>query len=108
MLGFLFGSKKYKSINAQEFKDLQKEKNTIVLDVRSTAEIKEGAVKGNRQMNVMDPSFRNKASKLDKSKTYLVYCRSGMRSARACKMLAKEGIENIYNLKGGYMAYERD
>ena len=38
---------------------------------------------------------------LEKEKETVVLCRSGMRSARACELLSKNGFENVWNLKGG-------
>ncbi|MEM9649010.1 MAG: rhodanese-like domain-containing protein, partial [Bacteroidota bacterium] len=44
--------------------------------------------------------------KLDKSKNYYVYCRSGNRSAQACALMNSIGIETTYNLEGGFMNWE--
>jgi len=41
-----------------------------------------------------------------KSKPILVSCRSGQRSAQACRILKKQGFENVTNLAGGVMAWE--
>ncbi len=105
---FSIFKKNYKSITVSEFKELRKKRDTIILDVRSRGEQVGGVINGQRNMNVMDKKFKENASKLDKSKTYLVYCRSGMRSARACRIMGKLGFENLYNLKGGFQAWERE
>ena len=44
--------------------------------------------------------------KLDKSKKYYVYCRSGKRSSQACDIMNSIGFENTYNLEGGFMNWE--
>ncbi|VAV83833.1 hypothetical protein MNBD_BACTEROID02-1730, partial [hydrothermal vent metagenome] len=36
-----------------------------------------------------------------------LYCRSGGRSRKAAKILAEMGFKEIYDLKGGYMAWEK-
>jgi rhodanese-related sulfurtransferase len=41
--------------------------------------------------------------KLEKSKNYYVYCRSGARSAKACEVMNELGIENTFNLTGGIL-----
>ena len=102
-----FFKKKYKSLDIDDFKELRKKRDTVILDVRSRAEQVGGVINGQRHMNIADPEFKKNVAKLDKAKTYVVYCRSGMRSARACRIMAKQGFENVYNLKGGYVAWER-
>ncbi|MCF6767960.1 ThiF family adenylyltransferase [Thiotrichales bacterium 19S11-10] len=42
---------------------------------------------------------------LDKSVLTIIYCKSGVRSARACQYLLGLGFSNIYNLKGGILAW---
>ena len=48
-----------------------------------------------------------KIKALDKSKTYLVYCGIGGRSAKACKKLDTLAFPNVYNLDGGIKAWEK-
>jgi rhodanese-related sulfurtransferase len=44
--------------------------------------------------------------KIDKNKKVIVHCRSGARSANVIHLLEAElGIDNLYNLKGGILAY---
>ena len=95
----------YQNIDVSKFAELMKDTNTIVLDVRTAGEIKAGKIKGAQEINVMSPTFSKKIKALDKSKTYLVYCRSGNRSGRACSAMDKEGFEHLYNLSGGYGAW---
>ncbi len=111
-LGILFIANKvraqsgnYENINTHKFAEMMKEKNTVVLDVRTPGEIKAGKIKNAKEINVMSPSFSNKIKSLDPSKTYLVYCRSGNRSRTACAKMSQAGFENLYNLSGGYSAW---
>lgn len=112
VLGLLFFINKaraqsgnYKNINVDEFSKLMNDKNTVILDVRTPGEIKAGKIKGAQEINVTNLAFSKKIKGLDKSKTYLVYCRSGNRSGRACSIMEKEGFEQLYNLSGGYSAW---
>lgn len=43
---------------------------------------------------------------LDKNKDYFVYCGSGNRSNQACLVLEHQGFKNIYDLEGGFKAWE--
>jgi len=45
-------------------------------------------------------------NKVDSTKKVVVHCRSGVRSAQAIETLEKKyGFKNLYNLKGGILAY---
>ncbi len=89
-------------LDAAAFKAKMSEPNTMVLDVRTPAEIAAGKIPGAFDLDIQDPAFKAEVNRLDKSKTYLVYCKKGGRSARACSVLEEAGFEKIYNLKGGY------
>ena len=80
------------------------EKNAILIDVRTPKETKQGMI-GKPLEIELGPGMQQKMNKLDKSKTYIVYCRSGKRSAIASNMMVKMGFENVHNLTGGYLAY---
>jgi len=105
MFGFGKKTKNYEDINAVEFKALRDKEDVVVLDVRSPAEVSEGVIPSYTMINFMSPSFRDEVAKLDKSKTYLVYCRSGNRSGQACQLMTDMGFEKLYNLRGGIGAW---
>ncbi len=95
--------KGYQHLDAAGFKEKLSQPNVVVLDVRTKEEMAQGRIKGATNLDFYASDFGAKLDKLQKDKTYLVYCRSGNRSARACSLLAKKGYESIYNLKGGYL-----
>ncbi len=43
--------------------------------------------------------------KIDKDKPVVIMCRSGKRSAAAIMQLEQQGFTNLYNLKGGILAW---
>ncbi len=103
----LFGTatKKYTDVRAEEFlKLLEETPNAVLLDVRTPAEFASGKVKGATNIDIYSPSFGTAISKLDKNKTYFVYCRSGARSGQACNVMADQGFEKLYNLAGGIVS----
>jgi rhodanese-related sulfurtransferase len=55
----------------------------------------------------MASDFTAQLSKLDKSKSYFVFCRSGNRSGNAVSMMKKEGF-NAFNLVGGIGAFPKN
>ena len=94
------------SLSPQDFSD--KFKNTpngILLDVRTEAEVKEGALP-NAQNIVYDDSFSDKLGGLSKESPIFVYCAAGKRSAKAAKILTEKGFKEVYQLKGGLNAWK--
>ena len=105
MFGF-FGKKLYTDLSAEEFRKMLKERDDVVLiDARTDAEIAEVAIPGHIQIDVSHPHFQEKLEKLDKDKTYLVYCRSGARSASLANFMGQLGFRHVYNLAGGIIAW---
>ncbi|MCX7729361.1 MAG: rhodanese-like domain-containing protein [Bacteroidia bacterium] len=90
----------FKTVSPQEFQTLMSEKNTIVLDVRTPEEVSEGKISNAVNIDFYSNTFEQEVSKLDKTKTILVYCRSGKRSASAAEVLTKKGFK-VINLQGG-------
>jgi rhodanese-related sulfurtransferase len=98
---FKTSPKNYQDIPSGEFNDLMIKLNTVVIDVRSAGEFSGGKIRGARNLDIMLSSFTNSVKNLPKDKNYLLYCRSGNRSAQACAVMADLGFEHLKNLKGG-------
>lgn len=78
--------------------------NAIVLDVREPAEVANGHLKGatNLPRGVLEFKVNEHPATKDKDATYLVYCRTGGRSALACQTLQRMGYGNVHSLAGGF------
>lgn len=102
-------STKPQNIDAAKFDTLRKAdtNTTVVLDVRTQKEYKEGHIPGSVLIDFTGDDFEQQVAKLDKNKTYLVHCAVGGRSARACKKMEKMGFTKLYNLEGGMGAWEK-
>ncbi len=86
---------------------LENDDNAVILDVRTPEEVEEGYIPGAINIDIyLGQEFLDEVEKLDKSKNYYVYCRSGNRSGQACAIMNNVGIENAYNLEGGFMDWE--
>jgi rhodanese-related sulfurtransferase len=77
----------------------------FVLDVRSIDEYRSGHLTGAKNISVADLSAKLDSLEAHKSGPTIVYCESGMRSARACGVLRKAGFEQLHNLAGGISAW---
>jgi rhodanese-related sulfurtransferase len=86
---------------------LEADDNAVILDVRSEEEVEQGYIPNAINIDIRQgQGFIDELQKLDKSKNYYVYCRSGARSASACAVMHQYGIENAYNLMGGILDWE--
>ena len=96
------GSNEPKIINKEKFDQLVKDSNTRIMDVRTPGEVSEGYIAGAVIFNdINDSNFDANLDKLDKSKNYIVYCKSGGRSSRAVEIMREKGFKKVYDLEGG-------
>lgn len=95
----------FKTVSADEAIRLYND-DAFVLDVRSSGEYKEGFI--GEAVNIAVGDLNNNMNKLptQKDKPVLVYCLSGARSARAASVLAKNGYNQVSNLRGGITAWK--
>ena len=96
-----------KKISLEEFEKMRKDKGAVVLDVRTPREFEAGHVPGAVNIPWQSPDFDKQVEKLDKSKTYLVHCYSGSRSAAATKEMTKLNFDHLFDFSGGMRAYQR-
>ena len=83
-------------------KQLDTDNNSVVLDVRTQDEVNKGIIPNAVHIDIYrGQGFIDEIKKLDKSKNYYVYCRSGGRSGQACAVMNQLGFEKAYNLVGG-------
>src|SRR6266481_1108082 len=97
---------KTKRIDVEEFDKLRSSKINTVLDVRTEKEFQAGHIPGALNIDVNSPDFDQKLGQLDKSKTYLVHCGAGVRSARACTKMETLGFTNLYDLSPGFRGWK--
>ena len=80
----------------------------VLLDVRTESEQKKGIIKNAFAMDIFKDDFETKLNKLDKNKTYYVYCAAGGRSAEACEMMKKKGFIDVKDLNGGFNRWKKE
>ena len=66
-----------------------------VIDVRTPAEFDEGHVDGAVNIDVTAPDFEDRLAELDPEASYVVYCRSGSRSADAAARMREAGFTDV-------------
>ncbi len=80
----------------------------VILDVRTPAEFETGHIEG--AVNISFPSgvFEDEIGKLDKSKTYLVYCRTGRRSAAAVDVMRRHQFQKLMRFEGDILKWKSE
>lgn len=72
--------------------------DTVILDVRTPQEYDEGHLEGARLLDFNSGEVAAAIPQLDPDSEYLVYCRSGNRSAQAIQLMEDAGFEDVTNL----------
>lgn len=96
-----------KEVTVKELKQMIDNKEDIqIVDVREPSEFDAANIQG--ELIPLGTVPQN-ADKISKNKKVVVHCRSGKRSENAIKYLeANHGFENLYNLKGGILAWKSE
>jgi rhodanese-related sulfurtransferase len=77
----------------------------LLVDIRTPAEIAQGAIPDALQMPMHLIPLR--LNELPKDRDVVLYCRSGARSYQACAFMMEHGFPRIINLRGGIIAWAR-
>ncbi len=81
---------------------LKNDSEALILDVRTPEEFEDSRIPNSVNIDFYNPEiFMQEISKLDKDKSYYIYCRTGVRSANSCHLMKELGFEKTYNLIGG-------
>ncbi|MEZ7197405.1 rhodanese-like domain-containing protein [Pseudodesulfovibrio karagichevae] len=81
--------------------DLAADPDIRVLDIRTPAEYAEGHIRGALNLDFLSADFAERLGRLDRDAKYLVYCRSGNRSARAMKVFGRLGFSRVLHMSRG-------
>jgi rhodanese-related sulfurtransferase len=94
------------SVEPLQATELINHQEAMVVDVRPAADFAKGHIIN--AVNIPMNGFKNQIATLvkHKSKPMIVNCRSGAQSAVACRHLRQAGFEQVFNLRGGIMAWE--
>ncbi|TKG93467.1 rhodanese-like domain-containing protein [Puteibacter caeruleilacunae] len=97
-----------KDLTANEFAKMIKEKNIVLVDVRTASEFEDAHLESAILIDFFDPNFKQNISSLSKKRTICVYCRSGNRSGKTMKLLADLGYKHVINLAGGIKGWKAE
>jgi rhodanese-related sulfurtransferase len=95
------------AVSNEQFRQIALEKNAVILDVRTVEEFSLGHIPKATNIDVLQPeAFKRFISSLPKNKTYLLYCRSGKRSATALNIMKENGFADVKHLQKGYSGWD--
>ena len=77
----------------------------VILDVRKKREYDKSRVPNAIHADYFSKDFNDRLAALDKSKPYVVYCKSVTRSDETVRRMNELGIENISVIGGGFRAW---
>ncbi len=86
-------------VSPQEGSELV-EAGAVLIDVRTPEEYAEARIEGALLVDVSAPGFDEAIAELPTDGTYVVYCRSGNRSAAATARMAELGFTELYDMGG--------
>ncbi len=99
---------KVEHVSSEVFKKMIEDKKGLLIDLRTSDELKaKGMIKGATQIDFLAKDAETIISKLDKKKTYLIYCAGGGRSGDCAEFMHKQGFEHVVNLEKGIEEWKK-
>ena len=89
------------TLSKLDWQQLSKDYNNIIIDIRTPEEFKTQNIKNSININFYSQEFKTELNKLNKNKTYLIYCRSGSRSKKSLNTFKELNFTKVYDLQGG-------
>ncbi|CAB5139809.1 hypothetical protein D3OALGA1CA_3798 [Olavius algarvensis associated proteobacterium Delta 3] len=80
----------------------------FILDVGTPKEFKDLHLERAMNVNLLSRFLKSRLDLMDKTATYLVYCKVGRRSKIAQKLMQRFGFQKVYNITGGTLLWEEE
>jgi len=80
----------------------------VIIDVRTPEEFAEEHIENAINIDYRSETFQDELNKLDKNKTYLIYCRTGGRSGNALNIMAELDFSEVYNMLDGINGWKAE
>ena len=94
------------NLSASEFEEkLKSDADAILIDVRTQLENSQVRIPNSILIDIYSPTFSDEINKLDRTKNYYLYCRSGNRSFHAGNYMLKMGFKKVYHLAPGIIGW---
>ncbi len=80
----------------------------VIIDVSTPQEYKDLHLDGAINVNLFSRFFKTRLDVMDKSRTYVIYCKMGGRSKIAKKLMQRLGFRKVYNIVGGTLLWKEE
>jgi rhodanese-related sulfurtransferase len=98
--------KRVKHIDPENCQNLIEAQEVVCLDVRSFEDYAEGHLPGALNLDIVKSNLSDYLSKLDRDLPYLIYCKNGIRSHAAVRIMVMYNFTTLYHLTNGISDYE--
>ena len=100
------------AVSAKEAADIVDKHNGdsdfAILDIRTPGEFQSGHLQSAILIDFYSQTFADQLSRLDKGKKFLIYCRTGNRSARSLEIFKKLKFQKIYHMANGISTWNSE
>ncbi|MEX1330302.1 MAG: rhodanese-like domain-containing protein [Desulfobacterales bacterium] len=100
------------AVSAKEAADLidkhSGDNEFAILDIRTPGEFQSGHLAKSIPIDFYSQTFADQLNRLDKTKTYLAYCRTGNRSTKSLELFKKLKFQKIYHFASGIGAWKSE
>ncbi len=104
----IYSQTKVEKVDAITFKKYIDEKKGILIDLRTDDELaRKGFIKGSKQLDFFGKNAEAVIKKLDKKKTYLIYCAGGGRSGDCADLMTKLNFTHVVDLTKGFEDWKK-
>ena len=84
------------------------DKDFAILDIRTPGEFQSGHLPKSIPIDFYSKTFVDQLSRLDKEKTFLIYCRTGNRSTKSLEIFKKLKFQKVYHMASGISAWKSE
>jgi rhodanese-related sulfurtransferase len=102
----------FEAVTPKQASSLIKENKTnpnfVILDVRTPKEFQEGHIEDAVNLDYYAETFLDDLDRLDKTKVYLIYCRTGSRSGKTFGFMKKLKFQKVYHMVGGITRWKAE
>jgi hydroxyacylglutathione hydrolase len=90
-------------VSPTELDGLLAEDAIVLVDIRNPGEVEQGRIPGS--VNIPLAQLRNRLDLLPTDRPIVVHCAGGWRSSVAASLLRAQGLDEVWDLAGGYNAW---
>lgn len=96
-----------RQVDSEQARQMMNDNDALLIDVREPHELTTGRIPEATAIPLRQIAARVDELRQHETRPIILSCRSGRRSEMVCRYLRESGIDNVYNLSGGIIAWAR-